>query len=121
MAIIQEQPKPNSSILSREPNVARRNGVNWWSRRTDSPPYEVVGPVERLDMRDLVASRVALVPGSETYKEYYARHPELEEGDERVRRYRRLYPTIEAEQRKRAAVYRREPLALALSFADAPA
>lgn len=91
---------------------------NFWTRRQKTPPYEVVGPLERFDLRDTVASRGALVPGTETYREYYARHPELEEGDRRVRRFQRLYPTPETQRKKRAAIYHRDPLALALSFSD---
>lgn len=118
MATTKEPPKLGISMPSQGPLVVRKNSFSWWSRRSDSPPYEVVGPIERFDLRDSVASRAALVAGTETYEEYYARHPELEEADQRVQRYRRLYPTVEAQQRKRAAVYRREPLALALSFTD---
>ncbi len=66
MATIQKQSKPGTSLLSEEPIVAKRSRFSWWSRRIDSPSYEVVGPVERFDLRDAMASRTALVPGTET-------------------------------------------------------
>jgi ferredoxin len=47
----------------------------------DRPPYEVAGALERFDERDNVQARYDLSPGSETWKEYYALHPEREEPD----------------------------------------
>jgi ferredoxin len=46
----------------------------------------VTGEVTRYDERDTVFSRNALQPGSDNYREYYARHPEHEEYDTRRRR-----------------------------------
>jgi hypothetical protein len=36
----------------------------------DQPTYEIVGPVERFDMRDEAGVRVHLCPGSKDYEEY---------------------------------------------------
>jgi ferredoxin len=54
----------------------------------DKPTYEIVGEVERFDMRDEALARVLLVPGTEDYKEYYSRKPELQEFDDELRRIR---------------------------------
>ena len=52
------------------------------------PTYEVVGPVERFDQRDQPNARLALVPGTPEYEEYYSRHPESKEWDDENRRLR---------------------------------
>ena len=39
----------------------------------------------RIDERDVIFSRMARLPGSPEYEEYYARHPEREEFDHKVR------------------------------------
>ncbi len=86
--------------------MTRRNHVNWWTRRTEVPPYEVVGPLERVDERDNVIRRNSLVPGTPAYEAYYAAHPDLEEID----RHCRLHPTKERMYWKQRAVYRKYPL-----------
>ncbi|MBI2829955.1 MAG: 4Fe-4S dicluster domain-containing protein [Chloroflexi bacterium] len=87
--------------------------VNWWTRRTEVPPYEVVGPIERIDARDQVGNRARLVPGTPAYEAYYAAHPEREAIDRRFR----LYATKERKRWKQAAMNRKYPFAIALSFA----
>ncbi len=94
--------------------ASRRPKVDWWTRRTDRPTYEVVGPLEKFDERDNVGNRTNLKPGSPEYKAYYAAHPELEAGDRRFR----FYPTHESQEAKRGKVYRRYPFGLALTYAS---
>lgn len=53
--------------------------------RVDKPTYEIVGPVERYDMRDYTYSRVTLKPGTTRFEEYYAQHPEKRAVDEDMR------------------------------------
>ncbi|MBW2031034.1 MAG: 4Fe-4S dicluster domain-containing protein [Deltaproteobacteria bacterium] len=52
---------------------------------TNQPCYEILGEVERFDQRDNPNARTYLIKGSPEYKDYYHRHPELEEWDEKVR------------------------------------
>jgi len=54
----------------------------------DQPTYDIVGPVERFDMRDEASVRVHLRPGTPDYEEYYARRPENKEWDDELRRIR---------------------------------
>ena len=44
-----------------------------------------MGDLERFDERENVQARNTYEPGSEEYKEFYGRHPELEETDRRTR------------------------------------
>ena len=46
---------------------------------------QIVGPLERLDERDIIFARVRYEEGSEEYKEYYSRHPELKATDDKIR------------------------------------
>jgi len=55
-------------------------------RKVDKPTYEIVGPIERYDMRDYMYSRVALKQGTPQYEEYYSRHPKKKAIDEEMRR-----------------------------------
>lgn len=87
--------------------------VNFWTRRRPTPTYEVVGKVERYDPRDNLGNRAALVPGTERYRAYYREHPDWEDGDKSLR----IFPTPEARERRREALFGKEPLALALSNA----
>lgn len=48
-------------------------------------PLESPGPFERVDERDVVFSRARLCPGTDTYRAYYARHPERQVADDRFR------------------------------------
>ena len=55
-------------------------------KEVDHPTYEVVGEIERVDQRDTIQSRTMLKDTeSEEYKEYYSRHPEKKEADDRMR------------------------------------
>jgi ferredoxin len=45
------------------------------------PRYKVIGELERFDERDNVQARNTLEPGSPSYIEFYARHPEWEARD----------------------------------------
>jgi ferredoxin len=45
---------------------------------------------DRFDERDNVQARNTYEPGSEEYREYYGRHPDLEEKDERTRKLSRV-------------------------------
>ncbi len=62
---------------------SRKPKRNFWTRRIDEPTYvsDIVGPLERFDLRDGYINRMALQPGTSRYQAYYARHPELEEED----------------------------------------
>lgn len=42
-------------------------------------------PDGRVDERDTMFARMARVPGTAAYEEYYARRPELKQGDDRIR------------------------------------
>lgn len=53
-------------------------------RRNREQALEV--PVERHDEADTVFARIGLRPGTEPYKTYYARRPELEQFDDMIRR-----------------------------------
>ena len=55
-------------------------------KKADKPTYEIVGPVERYDMRDYMYSRIALKQGTQQYDEYYARHPERMAIDDEMRK-----------------------------------
>ncbi|MCP4570550.1 MAG: reductive dehalogenase [FCB group bacterium] len=49
--------------------------------------FLVVGDItEKIDERDVIFSREEYLPGSIKYDEYYGRHPELNEIDDRIRR-----------------------------------
>lgn len=52
----------------------------------EKPTYEIVGPTERVDARDHVFSRINLDPCTPWYEDYYRRHPELEDIDDKSRR-----------------------------------
>jgi len=52
-----------------------------------NPPYDVTGPIERIDERDTLLSREALVPGSEHERAYHARFPERAELDRTLARF----------------------------------
>lgn len=54
-------------------------------KRVDKPTYEIVGPVERYDMRDYIYSRISLTPGTERYEEYYSKRPEKKAIDDDMR------------------------------------
>ena len=55
---------------------------------TDSiPPYEITGPVQRIDERDTLFSREALAPGSEHERAYHARFPERAKVDRELARF----------------------------------
>jgi len=54
-------------------------------KRVEKPTYEIVGPVERYDMRDYTYSRISLRPGTSNYEEYYSRHPEKKPVDDDMR------------------------------------
>ncbi len=62
-----------------------RNFVWTQPPEVDHPTYKVVGPIERVDARDYVFSRIVLEEGTEWYDEYYGRHPELREMDDKSR------------------------------------
>jgi ferredoxin len=49
------------------------------------PRYTVVGEQDRFDERDNVQARWELLPGTQQYVEFYARHPEWEEKDRKIR------------------------------------
>ncbi len=53
----------------------------------DVPTYsaDVVGELERYDERDCAFARRELVPGTEPYREYYARYPEKRPFDDELR------------------------------------
>lgn len=55
-------------------------------KKVDKPTYEIVGPVERYDMRDYTYSRISLKQGTPNYEEYYSLHPEEKEVDDDMRR-----------------------------------
>jgi len=52
----------------------------------DQPTYEVLGEIERVDQRDTIQART-MVKDKESpeYKEYYGRHPERKEADDKMR------------------------------------
>lgn len=54
-------------------------------KEVNQPTYEIVGPVERYDQRDLATIRLTLKPGSPQYEEYYSRHPEKKDADDETR------------------------------------
>jgi len=59
-----------------------------WTRpapEVNQPTYEIVGPVERFDMRDEGAVRGLLVPGTPEYEEYYSEKPQYKEWDDENR------------------------------------
>ncbi len=51
-----------------------------------SHPLEVVGQNERVDERDTIFAREEYVAGDQKYQQYYARRPELQQADDRLRR-----------------------------------
>ncbi len=52
----------------------------------DIPTYRVVGPIERVDQRDTMQSRMVLKPETPEYEDYYQRHPEHKEWDDTNRK-----------------------------------
>lgn len=90
-----------------------KNRTNFWTRRKETPTYEVVGKLERADPRDNVTTRTALVPGTDKYTTYYQEHPEMEEKDKKLR----ISSTAEVREKRREELFGNEPLALALSNA----
>ena len=56
----------------------------------EKPTYEIVGPIERVDARDYVFARIALDEETPWYEEYYSRHPELKELDDKSRQRGRM-------------------------------
>ncbi|MFQ6082436.1 MAG: reductive dehalogenase [Candidatus Aminicenantia bacterium] len=46
----------------------------------------IIYPIQKVDERDVIFSRTDLIPGTETYKEYYERHPEFKEIDDKIRK-----------------------------------
>lgn len=51
----------------------------------DKGTIRVVGDLERFDERDVIFARMRYEPGSEQYDDYYSRHPERKELDDRLR------------------------------------
>jgi ferredoxin len=81
-----------------------RRDRNWWKRfhkglaeqsrfikcsappEVDQPTYKIVGEIERVDQRDTIQSRMMIKdPNSREYKDYYGRHPEFKEIDDKNR------------------------------------
>lgn len=60
-------------------------GLSSPPKETERPTYEVVSEIERYDGRDQVYSRHLLFPERPEYADYYSRHPEKKEGDDRRR------------------------------------
>lgn len=54
-------------------------------REVDKPTYVVEGKIERFDMRDTPTARFMLEPGTPQYEDYYSRHPEKKEWDDKNR------------------------------------
>ncbi|MBW1800667.1 MAG: hypothetical protein JRJ85_08045 [Deltaproteobacteria bacterium] len=55
-------------------------------KEVDHPTYEVVGEIERVDQRDTIQSRTMLKhEESPEYRDYYSRHPERKEEDDKMR------------------------------------
>jgi hypothetical protein len=61
-------------LIPRRPNKAALNGIRGY----------VVGATSRPDERDTITNRYRLEEGTPNYKEYYSRHPELEDIDARA-------------------------------------
>jgi len=80
----------------------RPEDKNWWKKfhaglaeqsrfitcspppEVDEPTYKVVGVIERVDQRDTIQSRMMVKdPNSREYKDYYGRHPEFKEVDDK--------------------------------------
>ena len=56
------------------------------AREVDQPTYKVVNEIERVDQRDTIQSRMMVKkPESPEYKDYYSRHPERKETDDKMR------------------------------------
>ncbi len=51
----------------------------------EAPTYDAVGPIERYDCRDHVFARIPLREGTRAFEDYYQRHPEKREYDDRNR------------------------------------
>ena len=49
----------------------------------EEPTYKVVGKIERVDQRDTMQSRMVLKPETPEYEDYYSRHPEHKEWDDK--------------------------------------
>jgi ferredoxin len=47
-------------------------------------PLRIVGPLDRVDERDIIFARMRYQPDSPEYEDYYARHPERKELDDRL-------------------------------------
>lgn len=63
------------------------SGIN--PKALEGTNAHIVGEVKKIDQRDTAIERHSLLyPGMEQYKEYYSRHPELEEGDNQRRNSR---------------------------------
>jgi ferredoxin len=52
----------------------------------DTPTYEIAGPTEKYDCRDHSFARVAMKEGTPPYEDYYQRHPEKHEIDDKIRK-----------------------------------
>ena len=52
----------------------------------DNPTYDIVGPIERYDVRDHVFARIAMKEGTPPFEDYYQRHPEKRPIDDRKRK-----------------------------------
>jgi reductive dehalogenase len=52
----------------------------------EKPTYEVVGPSEQYDCRDHVFARIPMREGTPAFEDYYQRHPEKRDYDDRNRR-----------------------------------
>ncbi|MBI4332631.1 MAG: 4Fe-4S dicluster domain-containing protein [Chloroflexi bacterium] len=117
-----ETGRTNERTFTRDelfPELAKLNGkrrASFWSRKTAVPTYayDIVGPLKRYDGRDAVLARGALRPGTEAYRAYYERHPELEEADRKLRSL--IAP--EEKRKQRESRFGEQPLALALSSAS---
>ncbi|MBI4332329.1 MAG: 4Fe-4S binding protein [Chloroflexi bacterium] len=91
----------------------RKRKTSFWTRKTNLPTYEVVGPLHRLDYRLLSNARSELNPGSEQYNAFYKMYPELEEYDKKLR----PFVTEEQKERQKESLFGEEALALALNNA----
>lgn len=87
-------------------------------KEVEKPTYEVVGEIERYDIRDHVNARATLLSGTPEYEDYYKRFPEREAGDARRRkalkesRRKRVDADPINEQLAGATFYGREALGL---------
>jgi len=72
-------------LIPRKPNQRALQGIQGY----------LVGEPLRPDERDTVSRRRRLDPSSEAYREYYSRHPEWEESDQRSRESERITGAID--------------------------